>query len=236
MWFWAGPALPRPALRGILGVRGSSRVGGPRRYKHILMITRRIGQGGTFLWKKIVAGFAALGINPNVLTFIGFCINVFAAYLFAYGYFRWAGLTVILAGIFDLTDGPVARVTKRVTPFGGFFDSVLDRYSDLLLLIGLLVYYGRINRFWYVTLVAVAMIGAVMTSYTRARAENLIPSCKVGFLERPERIVLIIIGALTNHMAQVLWVIVVFSNLTVLHRILHTYWQSRHLSAQPPSP
>jgi CDP-diacylglycerol--glycerol-3-phosphate 3-phosphatidyltransferase len=191
------------------------------------MITHRIGQGGRYLWAKIVRAFAAAHINPNVLTAIGFGINVFAAYLFAYGYFRWAGATVILAAIFDLTDGPVARVTERVTPFGGFFDSVVDRYSDLLLLVGLLVYYGRIYRFWYVTLVAVAMIGAVMTSYTRARAENLIPKCKVGFLERPERIVLIIIGALADRMAPVLWVITIFSQLTVIHRIVYTYQQSR---------
>ena len=198
------------------------------------MITYRIGQGGRFLWAKIVRAFAAARINPNVLTGIGFGINVLAAYLFAYGYFRWAGATVILAAIFDLTDGPVARVTERVTPFGGFFDSVVDRYSDLLLLIGLLVYYGRIMRFWYVTLVAVAMIGAVMTSYTRARAENLIPKCKVGFLERPERIVLIIIGALSNRMAPVLWAISIFSQLTVIHRVLYTYQQSRTLATSLP--
>ncbi|HXJ96766.1 MAG TPA: CDP-alcohol phosphatidyltransferase family protein [Terriglobia bacterium] len=191
------------------------------------MITYRIGQGGRYLWAKIVKFFAAAGINPNVLTAVGFGINVLAAYLFAYGYFRWAGAVVVLAAIFDLTDGPVARVTERVTPFGGFFDSVIDRYSDLLLLVGLIVYYGRIARFWYVTLVAVAMIGAVMTSYTRARAENLIPKCKVGFLERPERIVLIIIGAFTDRMAPVLWVITVFSQLTVIHRIVYTYQQSR---------
>jgi CDP-diacylglycerol--glycerol-3-phosphate 3-phosphatidyltransferase len=194
------------------------------------MITYRIGQVGRYLWAKIVQSFSAAGINPNLLTAVGFAINVLAVYLFAYGYFRWAGATVILASIFDLTDGPVARVTKRVTPFGGFLDSVVDRYSDLLLLVGLLVFYGRINRFWYVALVAVAMIGSVMTSYTRARAENLIPKCKVGFLERPERIVLIIIGALTDHMAPVLWVIVVFSQLTVIHRIVYTYQQSRSLA------
>lgn len=198
------------------------------------MITYRIGQGGRYLWAKIVKAFAAAHINPNVLTAIGFGINVFAAYLLAYGYFRWAGATVILAAIFDLTDGPVARVTERVTPFGGFFDSVVDRYSDLLLLVGLLVYYGRIYRFWYVTLVAVAMIGAVMTSYTRARAENLIPKCKVGFLERPERIVLIIIGALTDRMAPVLWVITIFSQLTVIHRVVFTYQQTRRMAQQPP--
>jgi phosphatidylglycerophosphate synthase len=194
------------------------------------MITRKIGQGCGYLYDAIIRGFATAGINPNILTSIGFAINLVAAYLFAYGYFRWAGATVILAGVFDLTDGPVARYTRRVTPFGGFLDSVLDRYSDLILFTGLLIYYGRINRFFYVTLVAVAIIGSVMTSYTRARAENLIPSCKVGFLERPERIVLIIIGALSNRMAPVLWVIVVLSNVTVVHRVIHTYRVSRQVA------
>ncbi len=198
------------------------------------MVTHQIGRAGKFAFDVIVRGLAESGVNPNLLTFTGFAINLFAAYLFAYGYFRWAGLTIILAAIFDLTDGPVARLSRRVTSFGGFFDSVLDRYSDLCLLIGLLVFYGRVNRFWYVTLVAVAMIGSVMTSYTRARAENLIPSCKVGFLERPERVVLIIIGALFDRMAPVLWVIVVLSNLTVIHRVIHTYQESRRFGAQTP--
>lgn len=198
------------------------------------MITRKIGQGCSYLYDAITRGFAAARINPNILTSIGFAINLVAAYLFGYGYFRWAGAIVILAGVFDLTDGPVARFTRRVTPFGGFLDSVLDRYSDLILFTGLLIYYGRINRFMYVTLVAVAIIGSVMTSYTRARAENLIPSCKVGFLERPERIVLIIIGALANRMAPVLWVIVVLSNVTVIHRIIHTYQVSRRTANPPP--
>jgi CDP-diacylglycerol---glycerol-3-phosphate 3-phosphatidyltransferase len=201
------------------------------------MVSRKIGDAFGYLFRAVVWGFSEAGINPNILTFVGFSINVVAAYLFAYGYFRWAAVTIVLAAIFDLTDGPVARSTKRVTPFGGFFDSVLDRYSDLILLIGLLIYYGRINRFWYVSLVAVAMIGSVMTSYTRARAENLIPSCKVGFLERPERIVLILIGAILDRMAPVLWVIVVLSNITVVHRVLHTYRESQRLdrAAEPRS-
>jgi CDP-diacylglycerol--glycerol-3-phosphate 3-phosphatidyltransferase len=159
-----------------------------------------------------------------------------AAYLFAYGYFRWAACVIIFAGLFDMLDGRVARVSNRVTPFGGFLDSVLDRYSDLSLLIGLLVFYGRINRFWYVTLVAVGMIGSVMVSYTRARAENLIPSCKVGFLERPERVVLFIIGALFDRMAPVLWIIAVLSNVTVIHRVIHTWQEARQLSSQTPRP
>lgn len=197
------------------------------------MITEKIGSTLGYVLDAIVRGFAASGINPNFLTFIGFGINVLAAYLFAYGYFRWAGVVIILAGLFDMTDGRVARFARRVTPFGGFYDSVMDRYSDLCLLIGLLIYYGRINRFFYVSLVAVAMIGSVMVSYTRARAETVIPSCKVGFLERPERVVLIIIGALFDRMAPVLWLIAVLSNVTVIHRIVYTRQEARRSAAQP---
>ncbi len=191
------------------------------------MITEKIGRACAYILDAIVRGFAASGINPNFLTFIGFGVNVLAAYLFAYGYFRWAGIVIILAGLFDMTDGRVARLASRVTPFGGFYDSVMDRYSDLCLLIGLLIYYGRINRFFYVSLVAVAMIGSVMVSYSRARAENVIPLCKVGFLERPERVVLIIIGALFDRMAPVLWLIAVLSNITVIHRIIYTRQEAR---------
>ena len=195
------------------------------------MVSKQIGDTLGSVLDAIVRAFAAMGVNPNILTFIGFGINLLAAYLFAYGYFRWAGLTIILAGIFDMADGRVARLEGRVTPFGGFYDSVMDRYSDLCLLIGLLIYYGRINQFLYVSLVAVAMIGSVMVSYTRARAENVIPSCKVGFLERPERVVLIIIGALFDRMAPVLWLIAVLSNVTVIHRIAYTRQEARKRAA-----
>jgi CDP-diacylglycerol--glycerol-3-phosphate 3-phosphatidyltransferase len=196
------------------------------------MLTRKIGDACNVLLMAIVRAFAASHINPNALTVIGFLMNILAAYLFAYGYFRWAGGMVFLAGLFDMLDGRVARLSNRVTPFGGFFDSVLDRYSDLCLMIGLLVFYGRINRFWYVTLVAIVMIGSVMVSYTRARAENLIPTCKVGFLERPERMVLILIGAFFDRMAPVLWVIAVLSTLTVIHRVVYTWQEARRLASQ----
>jgi CDP-diacylglycerol--glycerol-3-phosphate 3-phosphatidyltransferase len=202
----------------------------------LFMVTQKIGDTLRHVLDAIVRAFAATGINPNFLTFIGFIINCVAAYLFAYGYFRWAGATIILAGIFDMTDGRVARLANRVTPFGGFYDSVMDRYSDLSLLIGLLIYYGRINRYFYVTLVAVGMIGSVMVSYTRSRAENLIPTCKVGFMERPERVVLIIIGALFDRMAPVLWLIAVLSNITVIHRILFTRQEARKLAASQSTP
>lgn len=195
------------------------------------MLTNAIGRACSLLLGAIVRVFVACHINPNALTVFGFLLNLVAAYLFAYGYFRWAGGTIILAGLFDMLDGRVARLSNRVTPFGGFFDSVLDRYSDLCLMIGLLVFYGRINRFWYVTLVAMVMIGSVMVSYARARAENLIPSCRVGFLERPERTVLLIIGAMFDRMAPVLWVIAVLSTLTVIHRMVYTWQETRRLES-----
>jgi len=178
---------------------------------------------------RIVRWLALSRIHPNVLTFIGLLINIGAAFLFATGWFRCAGLVVIGAGLFDMVDGRVARATSQVTRFGGFFDSVVDRYSDLGLYMGLLVYYASINRFFYIVLTAIVMTGSVMVSYTRARAENTIPKCKVGFLERPERIVLIILGALANRMAAVLWVIAVLSNLTVIHRMIFTWQECKRL-------
>jgi CDP-diacylglycerol---glycerol-3-phosphate 3-phosphatidyltransferase len=191
--------------------------------------TRAIGVACNSVIKLIVRALALSKIHPNVLTFVGLLINIGAAVLLARGRFTQAALVIIGAGIFDMVDGRVARETNQVTRFGGFFDSVLDRYSDLALLIGLLVYYGNINRPAYVVLTAVVMMASVMISYARARAENTIPTCKVGFMERPERIVLFIIGALFDRMAAVLWVIAILGNLTVLHRMIFTYQEAKRL-------
>lgn len=191
--------------------------------------TRAIGLGAGKVIRLIVRGLALSRINPNVLTFLGLVVNMAAAYLLALGRFRTAGLVIIFAGLFDMVDGRVARATNQVTRFGAFFDSVLDRYSDLALLVGLLVYYGTINRPAYVVLTAIVMTASVMISYTRTRAENIIPTCKVGFLERPERIVLLIIGALFDRMAPVLWVIAILGNLTVIHRMFFTWQEARRL-------
>jgi CDP-diacylglycerol---glycerol-3-phosphate 3-phosphatidyltransferase len=194
-----------------------------------MTFTRAIGLGSNKIIRLIVHGLALSKIHPNVLTFLGLVINMAAAALLAVGRFRLAGAVIIGAGLFDMVDGRVARETNRVTRFGGFFDSVLDRYSDLALLVGMLVWYGSINRPFYVVLTALAMTGSVMVSYTRARAENTIPTCKVGFMERPERVVLVIIGALFLRMAQVLWVIAVLSNLTVVHRMIFTWQETKRL-------
>lgn len=194
-----------------------------------MTFTRGIGWFFGKIIDRIVGALALSRIHPNVLTALGLVINTWAAFLFAAGSFRWAGAVVILAGLFDMVDGRVARETNRVTRFGGFFDSVVDRYSDLALFMGLLVYYASINRFFYIVLTAIVMTGSVMVSYTRARAECTIPKCKVGFLERPERVVLIIIGALFDRMAPVLWVIAVLSNLTVIHRMIYTWQEAKRL-------
>ena len=191
-------------------------------------ITGRIGAGGKRILDSIVSGLASLRIHPNILTLIGMVINIFATVLFAKGIFTWAALVITFAGIFDIVDGEVARRTKRDTKFGAFFDSVVDRYSDLLLLLGLIIWYAKIDRIFYVGLTGLVLIGAVLTSYSRARAESLIPACKVGFLERPERIVLLIIGSLTDRMAAVLCVMAILSNWTVSQRIWYTW---RELSA-----
>jgi len=194
-----------------------------------MTFTRAIGVSVNRIITLIVRGLALSKINPNVLTFLGLVINMVAATFLAVGSFRTAGCVIIFAGLFDMVDGRVARETNRVTSFGAFFDSVLDRYSDIALLVGLLVYYGTINRPSYVVLTAIVMAASVMISYARTRAENVIPTCKVGFLERPERIVLLIIGALFDRMAPVLWVIAVLGNLTVIYRMVFTYHETKHL-------
>jgi CDP-diacylglycerol--glycerol-3-phosphate 3-phosphatidyltransferase len=191
-------------------------------------ITGRIGVGGKRILDSIVNLLASLRVHPNILTLIGLVINIFAMVLFAKGVFVWAALVIVFAGIFDIVDGEVARRTKRVTRFGAFFDSVIDRYSDMLLLLGLIIWYAKIDRIFYVGLTGLVLIGSVLTSYTRARAESLIPACKVGFLERPERIVLLIIGGVTDRMAAVLWIMAILSNWTVSQRIWYTW---RELSA-----
>jgi CDP-diacylglycerol--glycerol-3-phosphate 3-phosphatidyltransferase len=203
--------------------------------------TSGVGRVCGALLDAIVRLLALTRINPNLLTLMGLVVNTYAAFLFGYAngenqrrMFLYAGLVIIGSGFFDLVDGRVARASNKVSLFGGFFDSVVDRYSDASLFLGLVVFYGRGNRFFYVALAAIAMISAIMVSYTRARAESIIGTCRVGFLERPERLVLIIIGALFNVMAPALWVIAVLSTITVVHRITYTWHRTKEMEAATP--
>jgi CDP-diacylglycerol--glycerol-3-phosphate 3-phosphatidyltransferase len=191
------------------------------------MYTRWIGQGSRWLLVRIVTILAATSIHPNYLTLLGLVVNSWAAVLFAGGNFLGAAAVVFLAGFLDIADGQVARKQGRVTAFGAFFDSTVDRYSDMVIYLGLIIYYAQIGRFLYVVLATVAMVSSFMVSYSRARAESLIPACKVGFMERPERVVLLIIGGLFARMAPVLWVIAVLSTLTVIHRMAYTWKETQ---------
>jgi CDP-diacylglycerol---glycerol-3-phosphate 3-phosphatidyltransferase len=188
-----------------------------------MTLTGLIGRIFMFPLQLIISACVAMRIHPNILTFIGVIINVAAAWALALGRFVTAGAIMVVANIFDFIDGKVALELKEVSAFGGFWDSVIDRFSDIALFIGLIYLYSERGRTDYVMVTALAMMFAIMTSYTRARAESLIKKCKVGFMERPERIVLFMIGAFTNRMAAVMWVILVLSIFTVADRIILTY-------------
>jgi CDP-diacylglycerol---glycerol-3-phosphate 3-phosphatidyltransferase len=192
------------------------------------MLTRSIGRYLSWPVDRLAALLAPTGIPPNVITWAALVANLWAGVLFAKGRFAAAGGMMLLAGLCDLLDGPVARRQNRVSLFGGFLDSILDRYADLILFLGLLVYYAQVNRFLYAVLAGAAMAGAVMVSYAKARAESLTGTSEVGFWERPERLGLMIVGALANRMDVVLWILAIGPNITVIHRIVDTWKQTAH--------
>src|SRR5499426_451131 len=181
-----------------------------------MTFTGFIGTVCMFPMRAIIAASVALRIHPNTLTLIGLLINVAAAVALGLDHFVMAGVIMIVANIFDFIDGKVAHITNTVSRFGAFWDSTLDRFSDICLFLGLIYLYASLRRTDYVMIASLAMMFSIMTSYTRARAESLIEKCKVGFMERPERIVLIWIGSFPSPfppfhfpMAAVLWVILV---------------------------
>src|SRR6266496_2343501 len=200
------------------------------------MFGASIGRAAQRIIDAMVRWLAYGHINPNVLTVVGVAINVGSGLLFGFGRFFWAGVVLIIANVFDMLDGQVARLSGRVTSFGGFLDSSLDRLSDMMVFVGLMVFYARATEYHStlnVFLAGAGMMGSVMVSYASARAESLIPKCDVGFLRRPERVVLFIIGALStvkgshnffaNRMPAVLWVLAVGSYWTFAHRMYHTW-------------
>jgi CDP-diacylglycerol--glycerol-3-phosphate 3-phosphatidyltransferase len=188
-----------------------------------MTLTGFIGTVCMFPLRAIIRASVALRIHPNTLTLIGVLINLGAAWALAHDRFLLAGGVMICANIFDFIDGKVAHLTNTVSRFGAFWDSTLDRFSDLSLFLGLIYLYANLHRTDYVMITAIAMMFAIMTSYTRARAESLIDKCKVGFMERPERIVLFMIGAFTDRMGAVLIVILILSIVTVANRIHYTH-------------
>src|SRR3954453_12010270 len=179
--------------------------------------------------RAIINLCVALRIHPNTLTLIGVIINVAAAWALGFGRFMLAFVIMLVANIFDFIDGKVAHILGLQSEFGAFWDSTLDRFSDLALLTGLIFLYSKLDRSDYVMIAALTLIFSIMTSYARARAESLVDKCKVGFMERPERIVLLMIGTITNRMAGVVWVVLVLSILAVADRIYYTYLALNHL-------
>lgn len=200
------------------------------------MFGASIGRAGQRIIDAMVRWLARGHINPNILTSVGVAINVGSGLLFGFGWFFGAGIILIVANLFDMLDGQVARLSGRVTSFGGFLDSSLDRLSDMVVFVGLMVFYARTTEYHStlnVFLAGAGLMGSVMVSYASARAESMIPKCDVGFLRRPERVVLFIIGALSsvpgsNHyfayrMPAVLWVLAIGSYWTFAHRMYHTW-------------
>lgn len=191
----------------------------------------------------MVRGLASAGVHPNILTTIGVCINGLCGLLFGFGQFFWAGIVLIVANLFDMLDGNVARQTGNVTKYGSFLDSSLDRLSDMFAFVGIIMFYAGNSpqhSILNVFLASVGMMSSVMVSYTTARSEGLGVKANVGFLQRPERVVLLIIGALStwdwnstssfaNRMPQVLWVLAVGSVWTLVHRMYYIWKEFRKL-------
>jgi CDP-diacylglycerol--glycerol-3-phosphate 3-phosphatidyltransferase len=206
------------------------------------MLGEVIGRVSLRILDAIVRTLIRLNPNPNVLSVIGLGINLWAALLYGIGSFFSAGLVMILANLFDMLDGRVARGTGRVTKFGAFLDSSLDRLSDTVVFLGIIIYYTRDtvhHSTLYAALTGAALIGSVMVSYTSARAESMIPKCDVGFLRRPERVVLLIIGSLTvwpesthpllNRMPVTIWLMTILSFWTFFQRLFHTWYNLKEV-------
>lgn len=198
--------------------------------------------------------FARIGIHPDILTVTGLLLSVAACLVYANGSFFWAAWVLVLAGMCDTLDGQIARQTEKHSPFGAFMDSTLDRYSDMFPLLGIAYHFaggpplfgaaagpqGGDPAYWTVVVIILAVSGAFMVSYTRARAEALGVPCKKGLMQRPERIVLLIIGSLLGAIPGIgvllikatLIALAISTNATAMHRIYYVR-QQLHQENQP---
>jgi phosphatidylglycerophosphate synthase len=166
--------------------------------------------------------FAKTGLGPNAVTLMGLLISAACAGAFAYGNLAYALILLVLTAFFDILDGAVAKATDKVTRFGGFLDSIVDRYSDVLILIGVALYLKE-----HYILIMVVMAGSILVSYSRARAENFIDKCDVGLAERAERLIVLMLATLlavlgVNLFYESLLLLAVITHLTVLQRVLYT--------------
>lgn len=187
------------------------------------MISQNIERGVLWLKAVVTKGMILLRVSPNVLTLASLIPTAFAAYSLANGRFVAAGVWIILAGFFDVIDGAVARAMSRMTPFGAVLDSVTDRASDAFIYVGAAMYFHRTGEPRYVFITLVALAGALMVSYTRARAENTVIDCKVGFAERGERMVLMLLALFLNKLGAGMWLLAGLAWLTTIQRLIHTH-------------
>lgn len=165
-------------------------------------------------------------INPNVFTALGLIFAYISCLFIAMGHNIIAGFALLISGIFDLLDGAMARVSNRVTSFGGFFDSVLDRYSDLFVLYGIVIFFIKRSELIYCLITIIAIIGVAIIPYVKARAEAASIKCNTGILERPERIIILLIGLFFNLLSFAIMVIAVLSHITVIQRIVFVWKES----------
>lgn len=183
----------------------------------------------------VVNFFIAREINPNLFTTIGFIVSIGSAYFFGIGSLALAGALVLLSGTFDIIDGKVARATNRVTKFGALYDSTLDRYAEVIMFFGLAYYFVSLDYLWRSVAVSIALGGSLMVSYVRARAEGLGFDCKVGIMQRPERIVLIGFGAIIHEyvlMGAVI-AIAILANFTAGQRLYHVWASENNRKGAP---
>lgn len=183
--------------------------------------------------EPVVRALAWLRLSPNMVSALGFALSLGAALLLALGYLAWGGVLVLLAGIADMLDGALARLTQRATPFGALLDSTLDRLSEAAVLLGLLLFYLGQGAFQEVVLVYVVVVSSVMVSYIRARAEGLGWECSVGLLARPERVVLLSLGLILGLTQPALWLLAILSSFTVGQRLFYLWQKAR--AASPAS-
>lgn len=163
------------------------------------------------------------GISPNSLTVVGLLLNGLVALVLATGHYTIGGILTLLAGIFDMLDGAVARAGNRISTFGGFLDSTLDRYSEAILMFGLLIHFLRSGNMTGSALIYAATVGALITSYARARAEAAGLKNESGFFQRPERVILLGVLLIFEHPVIALWILAVGTNLTAVYRIWAVY-------------
>ena len=167
-----------------------------------------------------------LGFTPNTLTLIGFLMNVAVAAILSQGQMRWGAVAFFLASAFDALDGALARRLNRVSRFGAFFDSTMDRLSEAAVFLGLLVWYTGQGAKQEIVLIYATIVGSLMVSYSRARAEGLGMDCKIGLLTRMERAVVLLVGLLLEQVTITLWVMALLANFTALQRMVYVWRRS----------